>query len=233
MNRGIIFQIKPFVVCLSVMESIHALYVSVLLCALLLGSLPPTGMSGAHIRHSTLRYTVMLTWRTRCEIMFTLLSVSCLLWQEQRKVMQPAGGRRGRNEASPTGACGRQTFLGGWRSFELRQLMKGWRTWLVPSGLTSPSAAIWAMIVPSLTLNLNHLRYCVSYEILHPVRRDMFSPTLMSFIPRSNYKWHLKETWIISVCLFPQCVCFLDSKLTFWISNSENLYLCVTNLISP
>lgn len=74
----------------------------------------------------------------------------CLVWQEQRRATQPAGGRNG---AHPTGACGRQTFLAGWKSCELGQLTRGCRTWLVPSGLTSPLATSWATI--PLTLNLN------------------------------------------------------------------------------
>lgn len=48
-----------------------------------------------------------------------------------------AGGRRGRNEAYPTGACGRQTFSGGWRSYEIRQLTRGCRTFWAHSSIGS------------------------------------------------------------------------------------------------
>lgn len=79
----------------------------------------------------------------------------CLLWQEQRRATQPAGGRRGRSEAFRTGACGRQTFSGGWRSCEPGQLTTACRTWLAPSGLTFPLAASWATIVLTLSLTPN------------------------------------------------------------------------------
>ena len=85
------------------------------------------------------------------------LSLSLCLrlpWQEQRRVSPAGGGRAGRSEAHPTGACGRRTFTGGWRSCEPGQTTRGCGTWLAPSGLTSPSATGWATIVPSLTLNL-------------------------------------------------------------------------------
>lgn len=72
----------------------------------------------------------------------------------QRGARRLAGGRRGRSEACRTGACGHLTFSDGWRSCEPRRPIMGCWTWLAPSGLTSPSAASWAMTVPSLRLRL-------------------------------------------------------------------------------
>lgn len=78
----------------------------------------------------------------------------CLLWQEQRRTMQLSGTGRGRNGACHTGAFGRQTSLDGWRSYTPRRLTTGCRTWLTPSGLTSPLAASWATIVLSPMFNM-------------------------------------------------------------------------------
>lgn len=76
----------------------------------------------------------------------------CLCFQ--RGARRLAGGRRGRSEACRTGACGHLTFSDGWRSCEPRRPIMGCWTWLAPSGLTSPSAASWAMTAPSPSLRL-------------------------------------------------------------------------------
>lgn len=133
--------------------SMHAPYVSVLLFLLLLSFLPPAGVSAARIMHYTsvdllLWLVDILRWETRCEM--CAHTAVCF----QRGARRLAGGRRGRSEACRTGACGHLTFSDGWRSCEPRRPIMGCWTWLAPSGLTSPSAASWAMTVPSLRLRL-------------------------------------------------------------------------------
>lgn len=141
--------------CVPTPESMHALCVPLLLSSLLLSSLPPTGMSPAHVWNYTLMdlalwFMGILKWQKRCKL--------CLhfhLWQERRRARQPAAaGRRGRNEAYLTGVCGRLTSLDGWRSCERRLLTGGCRTWLASFGPISPSAGSLVMTVLSPILSL-------------------------------------------------------------------------------
>jgi len=131
-----------FVFCLSVTGNMRALYASVLLCSLLLCCPPPSGMLAAKTRHQQKSVMTSVVWDTLAPP-----NMSCLLRQERRRV-------RGRREAYPTGACGRQTFSDGWKNFEPRRLKVGCRTWLAPSGLTFPSAVSWVTKAPRPTLHL-------------------------------------------------------------------------------
>lgn len=104
LNR-LTFQVKPFVLCFSAPESMRALYVSVLIYSLLLVFLPPAGMSPAHTWHRlidlTLKYIIIiLTWQTRCEIMFTLLFVSVFFDRSRGERCSRQEG--GEGETKPT-----------------------------------------------------------------------------------------------------------------------------------
>lgn len=140
--------------------SMRALYASAMLCSLLLGFLPPTGVSTwIELWHCDMTNSnsdmIDEMWTLFHTSLFLLFPPPLHHRQEQKGPTKPAGSRKsGRSEPCPTGACGRQTFSGGSRRCELGRLTRGWRTWLGPSGLTSPSATGWATIILSPSLSL-------------------------------------------------------------------------------